>query len=242
MPRKPGKSGRAQGDTPVRVVGTFLLGATTIVSASQQLVWTPGNMNALSFGTRLADLTHVFERIRWQSLKIKFANAVNTNCTIVGLQASGENAGAAPAVTTAAEILQMARVGVCMQNTSNAVTLNLNASDLNPTPGFQEVDSGIYWALYAATMDGATRLSVAGTFTAVVEYDILFSGAVDPLVFMNRLREQVADEDAEGYVQVGPALIPNSQTSAVINPAVAAQAANVLPQTAVVARKGLYRC
>lgn len=199
------RNGRMQGDRPVTVSGTFLLAATTIVSGTQQSVWKPSDVTGGSFGTRLQDLCTIFDRIRWKSLKLKFgiSTAALGGC-LVGFDAAGENAAAPPAVLLAATVAQMSRVGYAPPGYLPASIFHLTEQDLNPTPGYQDIDTGSYWNLYVTTVSATTALAIAGFHAILCEYTVQLSGAVDPSVFLARTRRLSAaiDDDVPDDVVV----------------------------------------
>jgi hypothetical protein len=208
--RAAGLKGGYGGESIALVCGTYAHFFTTIITASPQLVFTPTNISSGALGGRLQDFTNLYERMRFKSLKVTGLGDANTGIlaesVVFGFVAGGVGNTTAPNIVSLEQMSQLSRFRMAMPGQTVPVTLSLSARELNPVgDGWFDVDGGFQWYLYVGAV-AYTGLLVASDQPLLFEYEMEFTGAVDPSVFQQRVADRAAQKELEadgGYVQVG---------------------------------------
>jgi hypothetical protein len=208
------KSARKGGQAASRTTGSTARGSvfiplTTIVSGSAQFSVTVADFAGGTFGTRLAELVGLYDRLRIKYLRFHALLGVGGQA-FMAMASSGVGGAAPPAITTHAQASEMSRYVAALVGQTTPVTLSLNERDLQPTGGWYDADVGSQWILWVGAYSAATSLAAAGHMGIICDYEVEFDAPVSPAVFMERMRVATApDEPEEGYVQVGSgAVVP----------------------------------
>jgi hypothetical protein len=210
------------GESIAHVKGQYAHAFATIVSGSPQLVFQPTNVSSGALGGRLQDFTNLYDRMRFRSLKVTAlagpnATPLPTEMFCAGFVAGGIGNTTAPNVVSIEQMSQLSRFVLAHYGQTVPVSLRLSASELNPSTGWFDVDGGFQWYLYVGAYDINGALVVSDVML-LFEYDMEFTGAVDPAVFQKRCAERSAQapvsDETEGYIQVGGGAVVATKATA----------------------------